>query len=145
MTDTTWRPGDRVRMVQTDDSVGTVDGPTKIGAGADGTDRVPVRWDRTGIVTEYNPGFLRPERSPATADPDEVTIGNATRRRGRVYIDGNGVAVVVRDGFYPSRIPPAAIVPPMESTAGHSRRQGPPGRPGKSPAGNSGRQSQNLC
>jgi hypothetical protein len=93
-----WKVGDRVRMVQTDDSVGTVDGPIKVGVGVDGTDRIPVKWDRTGIVTEYNPGFLR----DASLDPDEVTIGNATRRRGRVYIDDNGVTVVVREGFYRS-------------------------------------------
>jgi hypothetical protein len=97
-----FQPGDRVRMVQTDDSVGTVDGPVKRNAGADGTDRVPVRWDRTGMVTEYNPGFLRSAASHACDDPDEVTIGNATRRRGRVYIDANGVTVVVYEGFYRS-------------------------------------------
>lgn len=94
-----WKIGDRVRMVQTDDSTGTITGPVKVGVGADGGDRIPVKWDRTGKVTEYSPGFLRPIATRAADDPDEVICNGTRRRRGRVYIDSHGSAIVIPDGF----------------------------------------------
>lgn len=93
------KAGDRVRMVQTD-SCGTAVGDVLKGVGNDGTDRIAVKWDATGAINSWNPGFLRPAESSPTEDPDDVRVGGAGRRRDKVIIDKLGCTIVVPGGFY---------------------------------------------
>jgi hypothetical protein len=95
-----WKIGDRVRMIHSTEMVGTIAGPVKPNAGKDGTDRIPIKWDRSGATSEWNPGFLRPIDSREADDPDELTIGGAVARRDKVTIDANGVTLIRPGGFF---------------------------------------------
>lgn len=95
-----WKQGDRVRLIHSAVMVGTVAGPVEPGAGADGTDRIAVRWDRSGATSRWNPGFLFASSTHAASDPDELTLGGCVARRGRVYVDANNVTIVIPGGLF---------------------------------------------
>lgn len=90
--------GDRVRMVQSADTVGTVAGDLGVSS-VDGGPRLPVRWDRSGMVTEWDPAFLRPADTDPKADPDEVVSHGFRRRRGGVRLDQFGSVLLIPGGF----------------------------------------------
>lgn len=91
------RVGDRVRMVQTT-SIGTIVREL-YSSTVDGDDRVDVRWDNSGTTTGWNPRFLRPVDTDPADDPDEVVVGEVIRRKGKAWLDKNGVWIVVSEGF----------------------------------------------
>jgi hypothetical protein len=95
-----WQIGDRVRMIHSDQMIGVIAGPVQPGVGNDGTDRVPVRWDRSGKTSEWNPGFLRPEDTNACNDPDELKCGKVVARRTLVTIDPHGLTIVQPAGMF---------------------------------------------
>ena len=99
MNDRQLQIGDRVRMVQTH-SLGTIQGVVRAGVGLDGTDRVAVKWDSSGSVTEWNPDFMSSITSRPENDLDEVVCGGVRRRKLQITItQPDGVVLIVPEGF----------------------------------------------
>ena len=92
-----FKVGDRVRMVQTD-SCGVVAGELTTSP-VDGGPRLPVRWDKTGVVNSWDPAFLRLAVTSPTNDPAEVESNGVIRRRGKMVIDPFGTLVIQGGGF----------------------------------------------
>jgi len=91
------KKGQRVRMVQTN-SYGTVSGepyPSPV----DGSERIPVKWDGTGMVNGWNSFWLRLAETSPEDDPDTLIQGELCRKKGKVEGKGNGLFVIAGGGF----------------------------------------------
>lgn len=86
----TFKIGDRVRFVHNGISKGTVvEDPIQTATG----ERVLVKWDGSGLSTDWNPIFLREINDPLENDPNEVPDETITSRKERTYVDEIGTII----------------------------------------------------
>lgn len=96
----TFKPGDRVRMVHSIDSFGTVQSDVEPSPEF-GHPRQLILWDRTEKATAWNPAFLRPSESRWEDDPEVVDVDPhfVSRKRSRSETIARRNGLSVREGI----------------------------------------------